>query len=97
MPSRITLLVLSLAFAAWLPAQIQTGRLSGVVYDPNHAVVPAAIVTVTNKGTNSVQKVAANGTGVYANLVGNGSATGESDFTDGTFTTVFEGRARDSH
>ena len=39
----------------------------------------------------------ANGTGVYASLAGNGSATGESDFTDGTFTTVFEGRARDSH
>ena len=65
MPSRISLFVFSLAFAAWLPAQIQTGRLSGTVYDPNRAVVPGAAITVTNKGTGSLQKVASNGSGVY--------------------------------
>jgi hypothetical protein len=37
------------------------------------------------------------GTGAYADLAGKGSATGVVDFTDGTFTTVFDGRVRDSH
>src|SRR5258708_4013747 len=65
MPRRTLLLVISLGFAAWLHAQIQTGRLSGVVYDPNRAVVPAATITVTNKGTSAIQKVFTNETGVY--------------------------------
>lgn len=47
---------------------------------------PRAITDVTFKITN--------GTGVYARLAGQGSAVGEADFTDGTFTTVFEGRAK---
>jgi hypothetical protein len=34
------------------------------------------------------------GTGAYAGLAGRGSATGMVDFTDGTFTTVFDGNAR---
>ena len=38
-----------------------------------------------------------NGTGAYAGIAGNGSAVGVTDFTDGTFTTVFEGRARGLH
>lgn len=33
------------------------------------------------------------GSGTYANLSGNGSATGELDNNDGTFTTVFDGTA----
>jgi hypothetical protein len=37
------------------------------------------------------------GTGVYARLAGQGSAVGETDFTDGTVTTVFEGRAKNAH
>jgi hypothetical protein len=37
------------------------------------------------------------GTGAYAGLAGRGSATGVVDFTDGTFTTLFEGTARGSH
>jgi hypothetical protein len=35
-----------------------------------------------------------NGTGAYAGIAGKGSATGESDFSDGTFTTVFDARVR---
>lgn len=50
---------------------------------------PRAISDITFRATN--------GTGVYAGLAGSGNATGETDFTDGTFTTVFEGRASDSH
>jgi hypothetical protein len=37
------------------------------------------------------------GTGAYAGLAGRGSATGVVDFTDGTFTTLFDGRAKNSH
>ena len=33
------------------------------------------------------------GSGIYADLSGKGSETGESDFDDGTFTTLFDGRA----
>lgn len=59
----------SLLYAALLSApataQIQTGRLSGTVFDPNKAVVPNAAVTVTNKGTNVATKVTTNETGRY--------------------------------
>jgi hypothetical protein len=37
------------------------------------------------------------GTGAYADLAGKGSATGVTDFDHGTFTTVFDGRARSAH
>lgn len=37
------------------------------------------------------------GSGIYADLSGKGSETGESDFDDGTFTTIFDGKARISH
>ena len=36
-------------------------------------------------------------TGAYAGLAGRGSATGVADFTDGTFTTLFDGKAQHSH
>ena len=45
--------------------QIQTGRISGTIYDPNKAVVPNATVTVTNKATNVAQKIVSNETGGY--------------------------------
>ena len=61
--------VASLIFASVLvsrlPGQIQTGRIVGTVYDPNKAVVPNALVTVTNKGTNAVVKAATNELGRY--------------------------------
>src|SRR5205823_3196077 len=48
-----------------LPAQIQTGRIGGTVYDPNKAVVPNATVSVTNKDTKVAQRVRSNGMGGY--------------------------------
>jgi hypothetical protein len=48
-----------------LSAQIQTGRITGTVFDPNKAVIPNASVTVTNRGTNVATKVNTNETGRY--------------------------------
>ncbi len=45
--------------------QIQTGRISGTIYDPNRAVIPGASVTVTNKSTNVTQRAVSNGAGNY--------------------------------
>lgn len=61
--SRTTLAFLILA--PWLYAQIQTGRITGTIYDPNKAVVPGATITVTNKATNVTRKVTANEVGGY--------------------------------
>src|SRR5437879_899442 len=55
----------ALAAPAALLAQIQTGRITGTVYDPNKAVVPNAAVTVTNKGGNVSVKVSTNDLGRY--------------------------------
>jgi hypothetical protein len=46
-------------------AQIQTGRISGTIYDPNRAAVPNATMTVTNKATNVAQRVISNESGSY--------------------------------
>ena len=46
-------------------AQIQTGRISGTIFDPNKAVIPNAAITVTNVATNVTVKVQTNGAGVY--------------------------------
>ncbi len=60
---RLLAVVLLAALAA--PAQIQTGRIVGTVYDPNKAVVPNANVTVTNRETKVPYRVTTNGTGDY--------------------------------
>src|SRR4051794_3197249 len=46
-------------------AQVQAGRIVGTVYDPQHASVPGATVTVTDVATNQVRKVIADGAGDY--------------------------------
>src|SRR6266404_75476 len=61
----LTLTALSLILSQGLWGQIQTGRISGTIYDPNKAVVPNATVTVTNKATNVAQKIVSNETGGY--------------------------------
>lgn len=54
------LLASSLAYS-----QIQTGRLSGTVYDPNKAVVPNATVSVLEKATNVRRQTTTNASGAY--------------------------------
>jgi hypothetical protein len=61
----ITLIFLGLSIGNGLFAQIQTGRISGTVYDPNKAAVPGASVTVINKETNVAQKIVSNESGAY--------------------------------
>lgn len=54
------LLVMSVAFA-----QSNTGSITGVVQDPNGAIVPNATVTITNTGTNDTRTVQTDADGRY--------------------------------
>jgi hypothetical protein len=51
----------------------------------------------SNRGIFDAKFTITGGTGTYANLSGKGSATGEIDLNDGTFTTVFDGTAHFAH
>src|SRR5437016_4957596 len=61
----LTLTILSLMLSQGLWCQIQTGRISGTIYDPNKAAVPNANLTVTNKATNVAQRFTSNDSGGY--------------------------------
>ncbi len=61
----VSLLTVAFIFSAAAFAQSNTGSITGVVTDPNGAVVPAATVTVTNQGTNEKRTVQADGEGRY--------------------------------
>jgi carboxypeptidase family protein len=61
----LSVIVLTLASASLALAQIQAGRIVGTVYDPNKAVVPNAIVTVTNKATSVARRVNTSDIGGY--------------------------------
>jgi hypothetical protein len=60
-----TFLVLALCAAPAAFAQVQAGRIVGTVFDPNRAVVPNAVVVVTNAATNQNQTLATNNTGEF--------------------------------
>jgi hypothetical protein len=62
---RALLITLATLAAGLLSAQIQTGRITGTIYDPNRAVVPNATVTVTNRDTNTASKVTTDASGGY--------------------------------
>jgi len=46
-------------------AQVQSGRIVGTIYDPTHAAVPSAAITVTNAATNIARRVVADSSGDY--------------------------------
>ncbi|MEO8573528.1 MAG: TonB-dependent receptor [Pyrinomonadaceae bacterium] len=59
----LTSVVIFLAMS--LAAQSNTGSITGVVTDPNGAVIPNATVTVTNQGTNEARTVQTDEEGRY--------------------------------
>jgi hypothetical protein len=69
MPSRLrvfaALCAFSLAFSAFLAAQTATTSLRGTVYDPKGAVIPGAVVTVTNPATGFARSTKTNAQGEY--------------------------------
>jgi hypothetical protein len=61
----VSLLAVAFIFSAAVFAQSNTGSITGVVTDPNGAVVPNATVTITNQGTNEKRTVQADAEGRY--------------------------------
>ena len=64
----VPLLLLALAFSfSTSAAHAQTtASISGTVQDPSGAVIPGALVTLTNEATNESHKIESNGAGLYA-------------------------------
>jgi hypothetical protein len=54
-----------LAVSASCIAQLQAGRIVGQVFDPQHAAVAGATISVTNSATNVSETVTADGSGNY--------------------------------
>ena len=54
-----------LAAGASCFAQLQAGRIVGQVFDPQHAAVPGATITVTNPATNVSETVKTDASGNY--------------------------------
>ncbi|HMJ09193.1 MAG TPA: carboxypeptidase regulatory-like domain-containing protein, partial [Pyrinomonadaceae bacterium] len=61
--SSLLAMALMLTFAAF--GQSNTGSITGVVTDPNGAIVPNATVTITNVGTTETKTVTTDGDGRY--------------------------------
>jgi hypothetical protein len=64
----VPLLLVALAFSfSTSAAHAQTtASISGTVQDPSGAVIPGALVTLTNEATNESHKIESNGAGLYA-------------------------------
>jgi len=60
-----SLLAIALFFSFAVFAQSNTGSITGVVTDPNGAVVPSMTVTITNQGTNETRTVTTDSQGRY--------------------------------
>jgi len=63
--SRLLCLLLAVLLTAPAWPQASTASVSGTVRDQSAAVIPAATVTLINKGTNVTTKTIANGAGFY--------------------------------
>ncbi len=60
-----SLLAIAFMFSLAVFAQSNTGSITGVVTDPNGAVVPGVTVTITNQGTNETRSVTTDAQGRY--------------------------------
>ncbi|WP_263417158.1 TonB-dependent receptor [Terriglobus albidus] len=58
-------LCLAILFPGQLPAQSDTGRVTGTVTDATGAVIPGATVTLVNTDTGATQTATTNGEGFY--------------------------------
>lgn len=63
---RVAFLSICLLATTQLIAQKYTGTITGVVTDPQGAVVSGAQVTITNQGTGNARSVTTGGSGVYS-------------------------------
>lgn len=61
----VSLLTIAVAFTVAAFGQSNTGSITGVVTDPNGAIVPNATVNITNQGTNEKRTVTADAEGRY--------------------------------
>lgn len=61
----VSLTTIAFVFSIIVFGQSNTGSITGVVTDPNGAVVPNATVNVTNQGTNEKHTVQTDGDGRY--------------------------------
>jgi hypothetical protein len=67
LPSRSMLLLFLLVWIGFaVHAQAPTGTISGTVNDESGAVIPNAVVIVTNKATGAVRNLTANAEGLYS-------------------------------
>src|ERR1700733_7538340 len=62
--SMLSVFALALGSAAY--AQAPTGTILGTVKDASGAVIPSAMITITNKAANLVRTVATNGGGIFS-------------------------------
>lgn len=61
----VSFLTIAVAFTVAAFGQSNTGSITGVVTDPNGAIVPNATVNITNQGTNEKRTVVADAEGRY--------------------------------
>ena len=59
-------LLACLLLATALFAQAPTGIISGTVTDATGAVVPSAVITISNAATSTVRNITANAEGLYS-------------------------------
>src|SRR5437762_12446774 len=82
---RGSVLTLLLTMVAWTTISfgqgIVTGSLSGIVVDPQRAVVPSARITVQQEGTNVVRTTQSNSAGLFV----------VSNLPIGTYRVMIEG------
>jgi len=64
-PRCAALLILAVAFASSLRAQVDTGSIVGQVTDPTGAVIPNVEITLKNQGTNVIQTAKTGNSGEY--------------------------------